>query len=351
MEKKSQSNRKRIVPLPRSHTAQLLIAAVALLIIIIAFGTLAYETFTGLSLLDALYATLNTVTTVGRGGENFPVPAEIVTMVLMVVGTVTLTLVIGLVTRALVEGQIRTMLGRKRMEKQISKLENHVLVCGYGRMGRVIAHELAEANVPFVIIEKHETAFQQIEEEGYLGVHGDATSDEVLIRCGIRQARALISVTPSDADNVFVTLSARELNSKIFIVARASDDSAIEKLRKAGADRVFSPYHAGGRLMAQAALRPNVIDFLAEVGGVPGAEHYQIEELVVEKGSSICGKSLRDLNLSRTLGIIIIGLRRDGGPMAYNPSAETVLAGNDILIALAPTDRLSQLAEMATAKG
>jgi voltage-gated potassium channel len=335
----------------KSHTAQLLIGAIAFVIIIVAVGTLSFETFEGLGLLDALYATLNTVTTVGRSMREFTSAGKIVSMAVMVVGTIAVTLVIGLVTRALVEGQIRTMFGRRRMEKQIDNLENHVLVCGYGRMGRIIARELADAGVSFVVIEKYESAFRQIEEEGYLGVHGDATHDEILLRCGIKAARALISVTPSDADNVFVTLSARELNPKVFVVVRANEDSAIEKLRKAGADRVFSPYRAGGRLMAQAALRPNVIDFLAEVGGVPGAEHYQIEELIVEPGSPICGKSLRELNLSRTLSVIIIGLRRQGGPMAYNPSAETTLAPNDILIALAPTDRLSQLAEMASPEG
>jgi len=338
------------VPMPKSHTTELLIGAAALLIIIVALGTLSYETVEKLTLVDALYATLNTITTVGRGKSDFSTAGEILTMALMVVGTVTLTLVIGLVTRALVEGQIRTMLGRKRMEKQIAKIENHVLVCGYGRMGRVIARELANANVPFIIIEKHETPFQHIEADGHLGAHGDATSDEVLIRCGIERARALIAVTPSDADNVFVALSARELNPKIFIVARASEDSAIEKLRKAGADRVFSPYRAGGRLMAQAALRPNVMDFLAEVGGVPGAESYQIEELLVQAGSPLCNKSLRELNLSRTLNVIIIGLRRQAGPMAYNPSADTVVTAGDLLIALAPTGRLSELAEMAATK-
>jgi len=338
------------IPLPRSNTGQLLVAAIALLVIIVALGTLAYETFEGLSPFNALYSTLNTVATVGRGMGEFSHAGKIVTMVIMAFGTVALTLVIALVTRAFVEGEIRALVGRRRMERQIAKLENHVLVCGYGRMGRVIASELAHTGVSFVVIEKHEPAFRQLEEQGYLGVHGDSTSDEVLSHCGIQRARALISVTPSDADNVFVTLSARELNPKIFIVARASEDSAIEKLRKAGADRVFSPYRSGGRLMAQAALRPNVIDFLAEVGGVPASETYQIEELLVGAGSPICGKSLRDLNLSRTLSVIIIGLRRQGGAMAYNPSADTVVTPGDILIALAPTDRLSQLAEMAAAK-
>jgi len=341
--------RTQYIPIPKSHTGQLLVVTVALLISIVALGTLAFELVYKYTLVDALYATLNTVTTVGRG-EDSSTAGKIVSITIMVVGTVTLTLVVGLVTRALVEGQIRTLLGRKRMEKMVAKLESHILVCGYGRMGRVIARELADAGVPFVVIEKHDTSFQQIEEDGHLGVHGDATSDETLLRCGIQRARALIAVTPSDADNVFVTLSARELSPKIFIVARASEDSAIEKLRKAGADRVFSPYRSGGRLMAHSALRPNVIDFLAEVGGMPGSENYQIEELSVEAGSDVCGKSLRALNLSGTLGVIIVGLRSQGQPMAYNPSAETVLAAGDILIALAPTGRLGQLAEMASAK-
>jgi len=344
-----QENKKRLL-VPESHTGRLLAGAVALLVGIVALGTLSFEIFEKISLVDALYATLNTVTTVGRGMREFSLSGKIVSMAIMIVGTATLTVVVGLVTRSFLEGQIRTLLGRKRMEKQIAKLENHVLVCGYGRMGRVIARELLNGNVAFVILEKHEAAFRQIEDDGYPGIHGDATHDEVLIRAGIRRARALIAVTPSDADNVFVTLSAHELNPKILIVARATEDSAIEKLRKAGADRVFSPYRAGGKLMAQAALRPNVIDFLAEVGGVPGAENYQIEELLVGTGSPLCGKSLRELNLSRTLSVIIIGLRRPEGPMAYNPSADTVLTAGDMLIALAPTDRLSELAEMAAAR-
>jgi len=270
-------------------------------------------------------------------------------MAIMVMGTITATLVIALVTRAFVEGEIREVFGRKRMEKQIARLENHVLVCGYGRMGRVIARELADARVPFIVIEKDEAAFRHIEEDGFLGIPGDSTNDEILIQAGIERARALITVTSSDADNVFVTLSARELNPKIFIVARANEDSSIEKLRKAGAYRVFSPYRAGGRLMAQAALRPNVMDFLSEVGGIPGTENYQIEELQVEPGSPLSGKSLRELNLSRTLGVIIIGVRRQSGPMAYNPSADTVVAAEDILIVLAPKAQLAELARLAAA--
>jgi len=339
--------RQRRFYLPRSHTGEMFVGTVALLIIIVTGGTLCFEVFEHLSPLDAFYATLNTVTTVGRGMREFSTSGKLISIAIMILGTVTVMLVVALITRAVVEGQIRAIFGRRKMERLLSKLENHFLLCGYGRMGRVIAHELADAGVTFVVIERDETTVRQIDEDGFFGICGDATSDEVLIRCGVQRARVLVAVTPTDADNVFVTLSARQLNPKIFIVARASQDSAIEKLKKAGADRVFSPYRSGGILMAQSALRPNVVDFLA---GVPGAGTYQIEELRVEEGSAICGKSLRDLNLSGTLNVIIVGLSRPGSPIVYNPAADTVISNDDILIALAPTGRLAQLAEMAAAR-
>lgn len=329
--------RGRTIPLPETRTGRLLVGAVALLVIIVALGTLSHRLVeSNMDFIDALYATLNTVTTVGRGMTEFTRVGKIVSIVVMLSGIVTAMLVLGLVTRAMIEGQIRTLVGRKRMGKQIASLRDHVLLCGYGRMGRIIARELAKSSGPFVVIEQDSEAFAQVEEDGRLGFHGDAANDETLKQCGVEHARALISVTSSDADNVFVTLSARQLNPDICIIARVNEDSAIEKMRKAGADRVFSPYRVGGRQMALAALRPNVIDFLTEIHGAPGEESYQIEELRVEPGSSVCGRSLRELNLNQVLGVIIIGLRHEDQPMTYNPLADTKFEGNDILIALAP---------------
>lgn len=343
--------RKKCIPVPQTQTGQLLVGAIAAFVAVVAFGTLAYRMVeTNLTTLEALYATLNTVTTVGRTMGEFSRGGKVVSMAVMVLGITTAMLVLGLVTRAMIEGQIRTILGRKRMEKQIATLRDHILVCGYGRMGRVIARELSKDRVPFVIIEQDESALAQLEAEGYLAYQGDATNDETLIRCGIERARALIAVTSSDASNVFVALSARQLNPNLYIVARANEDGAIEKLKKAGADRVFSPYRIAGRQMSLAALRPNVIDFLSEIGQALGTESYQIEELRVEPHSQVCGKSLRQLNLSRALGVMIIGLRRGGQGMVFNPSADTELRGDDILIALAPTSRLGELADMVSAK-
>lgn len=339
------------LPIPQSNTVRLLIGAVAFLVIVIGVGTVALKVADpSMSVLDSLYAALNTVTTVGRGMTDFSSSGKMVMIGLMVVGIATATIVLGLVNRAMVEGQIQTLLGRKRMEKQIEKLSNHVILCGYGRMGRYVAAELDKSIHRFVVIEHDETAFQQLSLDGRLAYKGDAASDEALRECGVERARALISVTSSDADNVFVALSARQMNPNIYIVARANEDSAIEKLHKAGANRVFSPYRVGGRQMALAALRPNVIDFLTEIGGGPGAESYQIEELRVEVGSPVCGHSLRELNLSRDVGAIIIGLRRGNHPMIYNPSPDLTFEGGDIIIALVPTSRLSRLAEMVAAQ-
>jgi voltage-gated potassium channel len=338
------------IPLPEGQTARLLAGALVFLVVVVTGGTLILGLVEpGLTPLDALYAVLNTVTTVGRGMGDFSGPGKLVILIVMVLGVITATLVLGLVTRAMVEGQIRTMLGRKRMEKQIDRLRNHVIVCGYGRMGRYIAQELATGPSAFVVVENSDGPLSQLEEDGHLAYRGDAASDDTLVQCRIAEARALISVTSSDADNVFVTLSARQLNPSIYIVARANEDSSIEKLRKAGANRVFSPYKVGGRQMALAALRPNVIDFLTDIGGEPGTESYQIEELRVDPGSAVAGKSLRDLNLSRDCGVIVIGLRRGKQPMIYNPRADARIEGNDIMIAIVPTSRLKDLAELVAA--
>jgi voltage-gated potassium channel len=328
----------------------MLVGAIAVLLTIVAVGTVGFSISERMGFTEALYATLNTVTTVGRSMQDFSIRGKIVAMTVMVCGVVVATIVLGLVTRVMVEGELQSILGRRRMEKQIGRLQNHIILCGYGRMGRVIARELAASRVPFVVIEREDASFMQSQIDGHLAVNGDAASDEILQQCGIANARSLICVTSSDADNVFVTLTARQLNPNLTVVGRANEDSSIEKLKRAGASRVFSPYRVGGRQMAHAALRPNVIDFLAEIGEAPGAESYQIEELRVDPSAPVCGKSLRELNLSRTLGVIVIGLRRDQQAMIYNPSADARIEGNDIMIAIAPTTGLKQLAELVGAK-
>jgi voltage-gated potassium channel len=316
--------------------------AVLLPPVTVAAGVLGYMAIEGWSLLDSVFMTAITMTTVGFGEVHPLSPAgRVFTVVLISFGVLAIGAVVTAGTKAILEGEVDRMMGTRKRERHIQKLRDHYIICGFGRMGRVILGELRRKGIPLVVVEGNEEVYREIDEE-ILAVHGDATQDTVLSRVGIQQAKGLISVVSSDAGNVYVTLTARGLNPGIFIVARAGDEGSESKLIRAGADKVISPYHIGGGRIAQAILRPAVVDFIELV---TGSEHLdlQMEEVEVRPRSSICRVTLPESGIRQHFNIIIVAIKKSSGHMVFNPAPETILEEGDRLIALGGKENLEKL--------
>lgn len=231
------------------------------------------------------------------------------------------------------------------MEEELALVEGHLIVCGYGRMGKTVCLELEHQKQKFVVIDTATPDADWPYRHGYR-VHGNATDDAVLRKAGIDRARALITVVGSDADNLYITLSARLLCPKLFIVARAEEEEAEAKLRKVGANKVISPYLAGGYRAVQAVLRPTVLHFV-EMATRPEFVDLQLEEVHIEPGCALAGKALRDARLSQEFGVIVIGIKRPTGELVYGPQGETVLEAAATLIAIGKRQQLDRLEALA----
>jgi voltage-gated potassium channel len=233
------------------------------------------------------------------------------------------------------------------MAKQLSALENHYIICGYGRMGRKICQELEENKSKFVVIEKDPSEIENLRTRDYLFVEGDATDDDILMQAGIKKARGMVAVLPTEAENVFTTLSSRALNSKIFIVARAVEEETESKLLKAGASRVVKPYEIGGHRMTQVLLRPGVVDFIDIIAREKRIDLH-IEEIEVKEGSTLVGQTLAQSPIRNKLNIIIVAIFQADGKVTYNPQSNTVIQKDNKLIVIGEEKNIQQLITMAT---
>lgn len=321
----------------------LLLTALGALVALNTVGTLGYMLIAGMSFIDALYMTVITLSTVGyREVQPLDTAARVFTMVLIVTGLGIVFYSASLVARDVIEGEIRRTLGRRRVQRQIAHMADHFIVCGYGRMGRIVCKELAAKPAAFVVVERDPDALRNLEEDQFPCVEGDATEDTILIEAGIQRARGLVAALSTDSDNVYVVLSARELNPNLLIVARAEDDRSERKLLHAGATRVVSPYVIGGHRMAHSLLRPAVLDV------IDLATHYrsielQIEEVSVAKGGFGDGLSVRDSGIREALGIIVIAIKKPSGEMLFNPAADVRLEAGDRLVVMGQTNSLREL--------
>lgn len=320
---------------------------------ILAAGTVAYPLIEGppWTLFDGLYMTVITITTTGYGEIPHPLSwqGRVFTMVLALGGVFTLFYIATEIVRGVVTGEIRDLIGKERMEDELKHLSGHQIVCGFGRMGKIVCDELERLKKRFVVIDK----MPQPPSWTYLqGMHlqGDANEDEVLRRAGIDRAKALIATVGSDADNLYIVLSARLLNPKVLIVARAEEEEAESKLRKVGANKVISPYLAGGHRAVQAVLRPAVLSFI-EMASRPEFIDLQIEEIKLEVGGALAGKTLRDARLSQDYGVLVVGVIRSNGEVIYSPPGEVVLEANATVIALGRLRQLQEVERLATKKG
>jgi voltage-gated potassium channel len=327
--------------LRRIQSALLALAAITVV------GVLGYMVFEGWSFTDALYMTVITLTTVGyREVRELDTTGQLWTMVLLITGVGTLFYAAVSSVELVVEGTIRGYFGRRRMEAAIGKLNGHQILCGYGRVGRQVAEEFASDGVPFVIIEQDPETVAECVEEGYLALLGEASDDGVLEEAGVRRARGLVAAVDSDADNVFVVLSARKMNPELHIVARASSDASAAKLEMAGADRTLSPYAVGGRRLASLATQPLIADFLDIVTrGEKGIE-FRLEEFGVPEDSFIAGRTIGELRIGERTGAMILATRNREGTFDTTPSASDRLRAGDTLIVLGTREQVGRLEQL-----
>jgi len=317
----------------------------SLVLLITAFGTIGYMVVEGWNFLDSLYMTVITISTTGyREVHELSSKGMIFTIVLTVVGVGTALIAFTTGARFILEGELRQIFGRKKLERKIKELKDHYIICGYGRMGRIIARELQEEGVQFVVVEKDPAALE--EKKDVLVVIGDATRDHTLKEAGIDKACGLISVLPNDAENLFVVLSARGLNPNILIVARAMEEGSEQKLLRAGASKVVSPYLIGGLRMAHTVLKPTVVDFI-EFTTKSGNIGLQMQEVTVQDGSILIGRSLEACTVGDDWGVIIVAIKQTTGETRFNPTHQSVIKAGDILIVLGEISKLKRFEEMA----
>ncbi|GBE37129.1 voltage-gated potassium channel Kch [bacterium BMS3Bbin07] len=323
--------------------------SLGLVFLVILSGTVGYSIIEGWTLFDSLYMTVITLSTIGyQEVRPLSFTGRAFTIILVFVGVGAVAYGINNGIRIVFEGEIQKAFGRRKLEKRLKSIRNHFIVCGYGRMGRIICNELKAKDVPFVVVEKELPELDADEETVF--VYGDATKDDILRQAGIEKARGLISVLSTDAQNLYVVLSARELNPSLFIVARAGEEGSGQKLLRAGADRVVSPYHIGGHRIAQTVLKPAVVDFL-EFATRSGNLELQMEEIPVEGGSLIAEKTIHEAGVGRELGVIVVAIKRKDGDMKFNPVHNTLIKAGDTLIAIGETEKLKALEKLAKGRG
>jgi voltage-gated potassium channel len=318
-------------------------AAVAL---VLAGGTLGFVLIDHYPVFDAFYMALTTVTTVGYG-EIHPLSraGRIFNSFLILFGVSVMLLAVGTMTQTIIELELNQFFGKRRVKNMIEKLEGHIILCGYGRVGRGAADELALGGAKFVVIDNNEERVERAMKSGMLAVLADASRDETLRDAGIMRARGLIATLASDADNLFLILSAKALNPNLFLCTRISEEASEQKLRRAGADFVFAPYNSTGHRMAQALLKPHVqqfLDFTTQNVGLDAG----IEQVRVAEQSDFVGQSLADMQMRRELGVIVLAIRKSTGEMLFNPPAEAKIAGGDHLIVMGRPDGLQKLEKL-----
>jgi voltage-gated potassium channel len=317
--------------------------SVILLLGVIAGGTAGYMIIEGWTLWEALYMTVISVTTVGyREVHPMSRAGEFFTMIVLTVGVATVLYTFSFFMARIVEGDLQHGWGRRRREHMLDELEGHFIICGFGRMGRIVANEFSRQRVPFVVVERDSARMQEAVDAGYLAVEADASSEAVLTRVGIKKARGFIAAVSTDAENVYAVLTARLMRPDLFIIGRAETDDARTKLVRAGADRVISPYQIGGLQLAQTALRPAVVDFVQIATSSDNLE-LTMEQVRIADGASLSGRTLLDSNLRQRFGVIVVGIQRANGRMEFNPAPDAEMRAGDHLVVLGRSENLREL--------
>lgn len=310
---------------------------------IVAGGTVGYAVIEGWSVWDAFYMTIITVTTVGYG-EVHPLsrPGQAFTVVLLVGGVGAALYTFTLLATVVVEGGLPKRLQRRRQQRMLETISDHFIICGYGRIGSIVAHQFRRQHIPYVVVERDGERVQAAIEDGALAVEADASREDVLKRVGIERARGLIAAVGTDAENVYAVLSARVMRPDLYIIGRAETEDATAKLRRAGADRVISPYQIGAVQIAQTALRPAVVDFFELATSSDNLE-LAMEEIMIAPQSALASRSILDANLRQRYGVIVVGIQRQDRRMEFNPEPDTAIRAGDKLVVLGRPESLKRL--------
>lgn len=320
--------------------------ALAVLFTVLIAGTLGFYFIEGWSLLDSFYTAVTTMTTVGYGDfAPRSVAGKIFTVAVIIFGVGMMLYSFSLMAELFVESRLLRILGRGKLQKTIDKMNNHYIICGCGRIGFLICRELAGEKTPFVVVDNNPEVIQKIQDEGFIYCKGDATQDKILIDAGIKRAKGIVCVLPTDAENLYVILTAKELNNEIYILSRSEEEESEHRLVRAGADRVMSPYTLGGSRMAMAILRPAMLDFI-EITTRRQSLELRMEEIEVCDGSLLIGQSLEESGIRQHYGLIIVAVKKDSGKMIFNPLANYIIANGDRLIAMGEDKNVKQFTDV-----
>ncbi len=329
------------------HVRQRLMLVGTATLAVLLLGTIGFVLIEGYGWFDAFYMTLTTVTTVGYG-EIHPLSqvGRVFNSFLIFFGVSVIFLGVGAMTQTAIELELNHYFGKRRVKNMIDKLQGHVILCGFGRVGRGAADELRGAGASFVVVDNDENRVERAIQDGMLAVLADASRDDTLRQVGIMRAKGLIATLSSDADNLFVTLTAKTLNPSLQLSARIAEETSEQKLRRAGANFVFAPYVATGHRMAQALLKPHVLQFLDFTTQKNVGLDVGIEQVRVEDACAFRDRSIADMQIRREVGVIILAIRRSSGQMIFNPPAETKIESGDYLIAMGEPGGLHRLEQL-----
>lgn len=315
---------------------------VGLMFLLVSVGVSGYMWIEGYSYLESLYMTIITLSTVGFG-EVRPLDdsGRVFTIVLILMGAVFVAYNLAYFSQLFLDGNLAELYRRRKLRKQLDQLKDHYIVCGYGQMGQIIVDELLRYKIPAVVIDNNENLLLKTRERGILQLSGDATEEENLLAAGVLRAKGLVSVVNKDTDNVFIVLTARDLNKNLMIFARAGTPGTEKRLVKAGADRVVSPFAIGAIRIAHNIVRPTVTDLLELALSAEGLE-LSMEEITLPDGAELSGVELMNSGIRGRYNLIIVAIKRRDGSMIYNPAPQEVLEAGDILVALGPQENLTR---------
>jgi voltage-gated potassium channel len=327
------------------HLRRRLLLIATAMALVLSGGTVGFMLIEHYPVFDAFYMTLTTVTTVGYAEiRTLSHAGRVFNSFLILVGVTTIFLAVGAMTQTAIELELNHFFGKRRVRNMIDKLEGHIILCGFGRVGRGAAEELRTAGATFVVIDNNDERVERAIKAGMLAVQADASRDDTLRDVGVERAKGLIATLASDADNLFVILSAKTLNPNLQLSARIAEESSEVKMRRAGADYVFAPYDSTGHRMAQALLKPHVLQFL-DFTTQKGVD-MEIEQVRVAEQSAFAGRALADIDIRRDASVVILAIRKANGEMVANPAPDVIMSAGDHLIVMGESRSLQKLEQL-----
>jgi voltage-gated potassium channel len=329
------------------HLRTRLVVIAAAIVATLAGGTIGFSVIEDYPPFEAFYMTLTTITTVGYGEiRALSHAGRVFNSFLILFGVTVMLLAIGAMTQTVIELELNQFFGKRRVKSMIDKLQDHIILCGFGRVGRGAADELRRAGVPFVVVDRSEERVERAMRQGILAVVADASRDETLLDLGIARAKGLIATLASDADNLFLILTAKNLNSKLQLSARVAEESSEQKMRLAGADFVFAPYNSTGHRMAQALTKPHVLQFIDFTTQRNMGLDVGIEQVRVAASCKFCDRTLADMQIRTLTRVIVLAIRKARGEMLFNPASDSRIEAGDHLIAMGEPDGLRKLEQL-----